>query len=208
MKGLSAGPGGFAAVRDGKQTTGRKKHRKTKRFGVLFTSPDGLKWQVASRFGGSGIERFDATPSGLAVIVGGAKGTHAILRSADGRTWQPGGSVPAPVQSSGLTVTTGGKPTVSGQQGDDAYLHGVDLRTVPGAVHTERSVRSLAAAQGLSVAVGSTNGGAAIWTAPDGLRGRGPRYPAPPDGCRTPCTATAAGWPWAARPARRPARSR
>ncbi|MFA1544726.1 WD40/YVTN/BNR-like repeat-containing protein [Actinomadura chokoriensis] len=169
-KGLAAGPGGFATVREGQRTTGSKKRRKTTRFGVLFTSADGQRWQVASRFAGSGIERFGGTRAGLAVVVRGAKGSHAILRSADGRTWQPGGSAPAPVVGSGLTVAAGGAPVLSGRQGDDAYLHGVDLRTVPGAVHAERSIRSLATAPGLSVAVGGTNGGAAIWTAPDGLQ--------------------------------------
>ncbi|SFO64575.1 hypothetical protein SAMN04489713_108102 [Actinomadura madurae] len=166
-KGLTAGPGGFATVREGRRTTGRKKNRKTTRFGVLFTSPDGKTWRVASRFGGYGIDRFDGTPAGLAVIVRGAKGAHTVLRSADGRTWQPGGSIPAPVDSSGLTVA-GGRVAVTGRQGDDAYLFGVDLRTVPGAVHPERSISSLATAPGLAVAVGSTNGGTAIWTAPDG----------------------------------------
>ncbi|WP_433230542.1 hypothetical protein [Actinomadura formosensis] len=167
-KGLVVGPGGFATVREGSRTTGRKKHRRTTRFGVLFSSADGRTWQAASRFGGSGIERFGGTPSGLAVLVRGAKGAHVILRSADGRTWQPGGGVAAPVRGSGLTVAAGGAPAISGRRGDDAYLHGVDLRTVPGAVHAERSIRSLATGPALSVAVGGSNGGAAIWTAPDG----------------------------------------
>ncbi|MEV4676409.1 hypothetical protein AB0K34_32595 [Actinomadura sp. NPDC049382] len=169
-KGLTAGPGGFAAVREGRQTTGSKKRRKTTRFGVVFTSPDGLKWQAVSRFPGGGIERFGGTPDGLAAIVRGAKGAHTILRSTDGRTWRPGGSIPAPVRGSGLTVAAGGALAVSGRQGDDAYLHGVDLDAVPGAVNPERSVRSIAASPAMAVAVGSTNGAAAIWTAPDGLR--------------------------------------
>ncbi|MGC4955538.1 WD40/YVTN/BNR-like repeat-containing protein [Actinomadura citrea] len=176
-KGLAVGPGGFATVREGRRTTGRKKHRRTTRFGVLFTSADGGRWQAAGRFGGAGIERFDGTPSGLAVIVQGAKGARTVLRSADGRTWQPGGTIAAPVRSSGLTVADG-KIAVSGRQGDDGYLFGVDLRTVPGAVHPERSVRSLAAGPGLSVAVGSTNGNAAIWTAPDGRAWKRAGFPA------------------------------
>ncbi|MFA1540923.1 hypothetical protein [Actinomadura monticuli] len=179
LKGLATGPAGqFAAVREGERTTGRKKKRRTQRFGVLFTSQDGRSWRAASRFGGSGIELFGGTASGLAVVVWGAQGAHAVLRSADGRTWQPGGSIPAPVRSSGLTLAGAGGLAITGRQGDDAYLHGVDLRAVPGAVHAERSVRSLAAASGLSVAVGSTNGGAAIWTAPDGLRWTRAQVPA------------------------------
>ncbi|MGP4026902.1 hypothetical protein [Actinomadura sp. 3N407] len=176
-KGLTFGPGGFATVREGKHTTGRKKSRKTTRFGVLFTSADGLKWQVASRFDGHGIERFGGTPAGLAVLVQGGKGAREILRSPDGRTWRPGGTVAAPVRSSGLTVASGGAIAISGRRGDDAYLHGVDLRTVPGAVRPERAIRSLAAAPGRSVAVGSTNGGAAIWTAPDGRTWKRARFP-------------------------------
>jgi hypothetical protein len=175
-KGLTAGPGGFATVREAKQTTGSKKHRRTKRSGVLFTSADGLKWQAASRFAGSGIDRFDGTPSGLAVIVRGAKGAHTVLRSADGRTWKPGGTIAAPMRSSGLTVADG-QLAVSGRQGDDAYLFGVDLRTVPGAVHPERSIGALAAAPGRSVAVGGTNGRVAIWTAPDGRAWTRSRFP-------------------------------
>ncbi|GAA1821829.1 hypothetical protein [Actinomadura chokoriensis] len=181
MKGLTlAGGGFFATVREGEQTTGRKKHRRTKRFGVLFTSADGLKWQAASRFGGSGIERLGAMDAGVAVVVRGAKGARAILRSADGRTWQSGGSIPAGVRTSGLAAAGLGGVAVAGRQGDDAYLYGVDLRTVPGAVRAERSIRSLTAGPGLAVAAGSTNGGAALWTAPDGVQWTRAQIPAAP----------------------------
>lgn len=181
MKGLAVmGGGSFATVREGKRTTGRKKHRRTTRFGVLFTSADGRKWQVASRFGGSGIERFDGAAGGLAVIVRGAKGAHAVLRSADGRTWQPAGTIPAPVRATGLAFAGAGKLSVSGRQGDDAYLYGVDLRTVPGAVRAERSIRSLTAGPELAVAAGSTNGRTAIWTAPDGVQWTRAQIPATP----------------------------
>ncbi|WP_165968921.1 hypothetical protein [Actinomadura sp. KC06] len=166
-KGLTAGPGWFATVREGRQTTGRKKSRRTQRFGVLFTSVDGQRWQAASRFGGHGIERFGGS-GGLAVLVQGAKGARNVLQSDDGRTWRPGGTVPAAVESSALTLADR-TLVISGRQGNDAYLSGVDLRSVPGAVRPERSIRSLAVSPGQrSVAVGSTNGGAAIWSAPDG----------------------------------------
>ncbi|MWA06362.1 hypothetical protein F8568_039670 [Actinomadura sp. LD22] len=181
--GLVAGPGGFATVREGRRTTGRKKHRRTTRFGVLFTSPDGRKWQAAGRFsvpGYAGVERFGGSAAGLGVLVEGAKGQRTVLRSDDGRTWRPSGTVAAPVRSSGLAVAAGGAVTVAGRQGGDAYLSGVNLAAVPGAVHTERSVRSLAAGPGRAVAVGSTNGGAAVWSSPDGrgwTRGRVPSAP-------------------------------
>ncbi|CNG35837.1 Uncharacterized protein related to plant photosystem II stability/assembly factor [Mycobacterium tuberculosis] len=181
MKGLAViGGGSFATVREGRRTTGRKKHRKTSRFGVLFTSADGQKWQVASRFAGSGIERFDGTAAGLAVIVRGAKGAHAVLRSADGRTWQPAGTLPAPVRATGLTFAGAGELSVAGRQGDDAYLYGVDLRSVPGAVRAERTITSLTAGPRLAVAAGSTNGRAALWTAPDGVQWTRAQIPGTP----------------------------
>ncbi|MFI0483197.1 hypothetical protein [Actinomadura sp. 9N215] len=181
-KGLAAGPGWFATVREGKRTIGRKKKRRTQQFGVLFTSVDGQRWQAASRFDGHGIERFGGSGSGgsggggVAVLVQGAKGARTILQSDDGRTWRSGGAVPAAVESSGLTIAAR-TPVISGRQGNDAYLSGVDLRTVPGAVRPERSIRSLAAAPGRTVAVGSTNGGTALWTAPDGRAWTRARFP-------------------------------
>ncbi|MFI0411464.1 hypothetical protein [Actinomadura sp. 3N508] len=180
-KGLAAGPGWFATVREGRQPIGKRKSRRIQRFGVLFTSVDGLRWQAASRFGGYGIERFGGNGGnggngGLAVLVRGAKGARNVLRSDDGRTWRPGGTVPAPVQSSAVTVA-GPRLVVAGRQGNDAYLSGVDLRSVPGAVHPERTIRSLAAAPGRSVAAGSTNGSAAIWSAPDGRAWTRARFP-------------------------------
>ncbi|MGI5322668.1 hypothetical protein [Actinomadura nitritigenes] len=178
--GLVAGPGGFATVREGQRTTGRKKHRRTTRFGVLFTSPDGQRWQAAGRIsapGYGGVERFGGSAAGFGVLVKGAKGLRTVLRSADGRTWRPSGTVAEPVRSSGLAVADGGAVMVAGRQDDDAYLSGVNLPAVPGAVHTELAIRSLASGPGRAVAVGSTNGGAAVWSSPDGrgwTRGRVP----------------------------------
>ncbi|MDL4819203.1 sialidase family protein [Actinomadura opuntiae] len=179
--GLVAGPGGFATVREGQRTTGRKKHRRTTRHGVLFTSADGLKWQAKGQFsvpGYAGVERFGGSPAGLGVLVKGAKGQRTMLRSADGRVWQPSGTVAGPVVSSGLAVAAGGAVMVAGHQGGDAYLSGVNLAAVPGAVHIERTIRSLAAGPGRAVAVGSTNGGAAIWSSPDGRTWQRGRFPA------------------------------
>lgn len=178
-RGLVAGPGGFATVRDGSRTTGRRKHRATARFGVLFTSADGQAWRAAGQVGApgfAGVERFGGTPSGLAVLVRGTDGARTVLRSADGRTWQPGGTVRGP-EVSGMTVAAGGAVALSGHQDDDAYLSGVNLAAVPGAVHPERTIRSVAAGPGRVVAVGSTNGGTAVWSARDGrawVRGRFP----------------------------------
>ncbi|QXJ24689.1 hypothetical protein AGRA3207_006065 [Actinomadura graeca] len=169
-KGLAAVPGGFATVREGRRTTGRKKHRKTTRFGVVFTSADGQGWRAAGRFGGpgfTGVERLGGGAAGMAVLVRGKE--RAVLRSMDGRVWQPGGTVAGPPEVSGLAVAAGAV-AVSGHEGGDAYLSGVDLASVPGAVHPERTIRSVAAAPGRVVAVGSTNGTTAVWSSPDGRR--------------------------------------
>lgn len=107
----------------------------------------------------------------------GEKGARDVLRSDDGRTWRPGGTVPAAVESTGLTFSIQ-TLVISGRQGNDAYLSGVDLRTVPGAVRPERAIRSLAVTPGRAVAVGSTNGGTAIWTGPDGRAWTRARFPA------------------------------
>ncbi|GAA0580897.1 glycoside hydrolase [Actinomadura livida] len=192
-KGLAFGPGGFATVREGRHTSGRKNKRRTTRFGLLFTSADGREWRAVSRFRGAGIERFGGTPDGLAVLVRGADGASQILRTDDGRTWRQGGTVAGPVESSGLTVASGGAIAISGSKGDDAYLHGVDLRTVPGAVRPERAVRSLAGTPGRSVAVGSSNGAAAIWTSPDGRAWQRARFPGT-GGSLSDVVEGAAGW--------------
>ncbi|WP_242885165.1 hypothetical protein [Actinomadura litoris] len=180
-KGLAAGPGGFATVREGRRTTGRGKHRRTTRFAVLFTSRDGRGWRAAGTFGGAaytGVERFGGSAAGLAALitdrVGGRDG-RTVLRSADGRGWQPTGTVagagdgPA-TEVSGLTVAADGTVALTGHQGEDAYLSGVDLASVPGAVNTERTIRAAVPGPGRVVAVGGTNGAAAVWSSPDGRR--------------------------------------
>ncbi|WP_242901230.1 hypothetical protein [Actinomadura terrae] len=178
-KGLVAWRGGFATVREGSRTTGRRKHRRTTRFGVLLTSPDGRRWRAAGTFGGAaytGVERFGGSAEGLAVLITDrvkGRAGRTVLRSADGRTWQPTGTVAGPAagpatEVSGLTVAPDGTVALAGHRGDDAYLSGVDLASVPGAVHTERTIRSVSTGPGRVVAVGSTNGATAVWSSPDG----------------------------------------
>ncbi|WP_030164831.1 hypothetical protein [Spirillospora albida] len=171
-KGLVAGPGGvFATARDGKRATGKGKKRKTSRFGVLFTSPDGRTWKPAGQFGAerfAGVDRFGGSADGFAAVVRVEKGPRAVLGSTDGKTWRRQGTV-GPPQVNGLTVA-GGSVALAGRRGDDAFLSGVDLRAVPGAVRPERTVRAVAAGPGGLVAVGGTNGGVAVWSAPDGAR--------------------------------------
>lgn len=171
VKDLVAGPKGFFAVREGKKTTGRKNKRKTQRYGVVFGSPDGQAWAPVGQVGGArytGTERLGGSAAGLAALVRGKGGT-SVLRSADGRSWQPGppvGGPAGPVGVAALTVAAGGTPVAAGRAGGDAFLSGADLAKVAGAVTFERTLRSVAASGDRAVAVGSTNGAPAVWTSP------------------------------------------
>lgn len=173
---MAATSTGFFAVRGASQRTGSKKHRRTIRYAVVFGSPDGQKWAPAGRLNTGGYLRVamlrgDAT--GLTGLVSVAGGKTAVMTSADGRTWRRVGDVPAGHHVTGAALAPQG-PVVTGRLDDgDAYLTvagagDVNLASVPGAVHTERTVDGIASDAGQTVAVGSTNGQAALWTSPDG----------------------------------------
>ncbi|MBE1534502.1 hypothetical protein [Actinomadura algeriensis] len=172
MKGLVAGPGGFFTVRDAKE--------KKKRFGVVFASADGAQWRAVGKIGVAGhrgVESFGGSPAGLVAVVRGRQRT--VVRSTDGRKWKVDGTV-GRAAVSGLTVVDGGRLAIAGKLGDDAYLSGVDLAKVPGAVREQRAVDALAAADGRVVAVGRSNGGAAVWSSPDGAAWARAKFPAAP----------------------------
>ncbi|MEW2356995.1 hypothetical protein [Spirillospora sp. NPDC029432] len=194
VRSLAAGPGGFYAVRDGKTTTGRKKKRKTARYGVVFGSRDGAAWAPAGRLSVPGyarVERLAGTPAGLAAIVRGGPAA-TVLHSADGRAWRPGATVRGAAVS-GLAVAGGGVAVAGGQRGQDGLLAvagpaagpaaPVDLTRIPGAVRPERAVTAMApGAPGTAMAVGSTGGSAAAWLR--GGDGTWTRGPAPAPGAR------------------------
>ncbi|OLT36919.1 hypothetical protein BJF79_30505 [Actinomadura sp. CNU-125] len=139
-KGLVAGPGGFYTVRDAKQ--------KKKRFAIVFGSADGAKWSAVGKIGVAGhrgVESFGGSPAGLVAVVRGKQRT--IVRSTDGRKWKADGTV-GQAAVRGLTVVAGGRLAIAGKLGDDAYLSGVDLAKVPGAVRERRAIGALAAAVG------------------------------------------------------------
>ncbi|MQY03362.1 hypothetical protein [Actinomadura macrotermitis] len=185
-----AGPGGFVAVREAQRSTGRGKRRATTRYGAVVTSPDGRAWTPAGEIGVpgyAGTERLAGAGGGFAALVRGAGGTHVLLRSQDGRAWRPdvslGGPAQAPAPAVGdLAVADGGVPVLAGRAGDDPYLmfNGpVDLRGVPGAVRPERTVAAVASGGGRTVAVGSANGEAAVWSATGGARWARVQLPGP-----------------------------
>lgn len=182
----SAGPGIAIAATPSGFVAGRNASSKSERYGVVMTSPDGVRWASSGEIhlpGYGGLQRFAGTDRGMAAVIGGDKKV-LIARSADGRTWQNAGEVPV---SAGRTVegvaVTAGATVVAARDDDgqeaDAVLAvrdtlgqeiPVDLARVAGAVTPDRTVTSVAAGRAAAVAVGSTNGDAAVWTSSDGDR--------------------------------------
>ncbi|MFD0900868.1 beta propeller repeat protein [Actinomadura sediminis] len=184
-KGLVAGPGGFYTVRDAKD--GKK------RFAIVFGSTDGARWSAIGKFGVAGhrgVEAFGGSRAGLVAVVRGKR--REVVRSGDGRRWRGDGTV-GRAEVAGLTVVDGGRLAIAGRLDGDAYLSGVDLGKVPGAVREQRAVDAVAAAGGRAVAVGGGNGNAAVWSSPDGAAWARAKVPALP-GRLTDVAHGARGW--------------
>ncbi|MGI8331022.1 WD40/YVTN/BNR-like repeat-containing protein [Actinomadura scrupuli] len=193
---LVSGPGGFVGVWEVSRTAGSKKRQKTVRSAVLVTSPDGTTWSETGQIGQpdyAGLDRFGGSDTGLSALMRTTGGKPVVLRSTDGRTWQRlGDGLLSPELAKNLTglAVLPSATVVAGRQGTgDAYLSvlggggDVDLRKIPGMVHPDRTVAALATSGVQTVAVGSGNGDAAVWTTADGRtwqrapipRGTGPR---------------------------------
>jgi hypothetical protein len=178
---LAYGPGGFIIGRDAD-----KKGGGSKPYCVLMSSADGQRWASAGEIHIAGygkLLRLTGSDQGWTATV--ATGSSAtVQRSGDGTSWAAAGTVPIPggrtltgtATTSTSTVLVGRDGTA---EGNDAVLAvrdlhgqdvGVDLAKVPGAVRTDESVNAVASAGGRFVAVGNSNGDAAVWTSPDGRR--------------------------------------
>ncbi|RSN56903.1 hypothetical protein DMH08_24530 [Actinomadura sp. WAC 06369] len=194
-KGLVAGPGGFYTVRDAKD--GKK------RFAVVFGSADGARWSAIGKIGVAGhrgVESFGGSRAGLVAVVRGKR--REVVRSADGRRWRADGTV-GRAEVAGLTVVEGGRLAIAGKLDGDAYLSGVDLGKVPGAVREQRAV-----GRSPRRAAGRSRSAAATGTRRCGVRRTAPRGPGRRSrrcrgGWRTWRTGRAAGWRWAGRARRR-----
>ena len=170
---VAATRAGFFAVREAAHRTGKKKHRKTVRYGVVLGSADGQKWVPAARLstaGYTGVERLHGDASGLTALVPVPGGKTAVMVSVDGRTWRRVSDLPSGRVLTGAAIAPQG-PVVTGYLDDgSAYLTvagGADVRleTIPDAVHPERTITGVSSdGAGQNVAVGSTNGHPALWT--------------------------------------------
>ncbi len=184
---MTSSPAGFFAAREASRRTGSKKHRRTVHYGVIFSSPDGQRWAAAGQVtadGYAGIAGLRGGDGGLACLVGLPKGSTAVLTSADGITWRRVGTVPAGPTIGDMGPAAAG-PVVAGRfASGDPYLTvagvgDVNVAAVPGAVHPERAVTGVVADAGRVVAVGSSNGSAAVWTSPNGSAWSRATLPAP-----------------------------
>jgi hypothetical protein len=183
---IAATQTGFFAAREASRTTGSKRRRKTTAYGAFFGSADGKNWAPAGRLetsAYSGIHLLRGTDSGLTVLVSLHGGKTAVMTSGDARTWRHVADLPGGRTLTGAALTSQG-PIVTGRLGSgDAYLTmagagDVNLAAVPDAVHAERTVDGIAADAGRILAVGSTNGRAALWTSADGAAWSRARLPA------------------------------
>ncbi len=182
----SAGPGIAITATPSGFVAGRNASSKSERYGVVLSSPDGVRWAPSGEIhlpGYGGLQRLAGTDRGLAAVIGGDKKV-LLARSADGRTWQNAGEVPVPSGRSveGVAVTAGATVVAArdddGQEADAVLAVrdtlGQEIPVAPsriaGAVTPDRTVTSVAAGRAAAVAVGSTNGDAAVWTSPDGDR--------------------------------------
>jgi hypothetical protein len=177
---------GFFVAREASHTAGRGKKRKTTVYGAFFGSADGKNWAPAGRLetsGYSGVRLLRGTDSGLTVLVSLRGGKTAVMTSGDAKTWRHVGDLPGGRTLTGAALTSQG-PVVTGRLGSgDAYLTmagagDVNLAAVPDAVHAERTVDGIVADAGRVLAIGSTNGRAALWTSADGAAWSRARLPA------------------------------
>jgi hypothetical protein len=173
---MAATRSGLFAVREGSRTTGSKKHRRTTSYAVIFGSADGQRWAPVGRIGVAGYSRLVAlggADAGLGALVSVGGGRTTVLTSPDGKSWQRAGDVPPGRELTGVAPGTAGA-VVTGRLGTgDAYLTvvgagDVNLAAVPGAVHAELTLAGVVADTGRVIAVGGSNGDAALWTSADG----------------------------------------
>jgi len=151
---------------------------------LVYFSPNGLNWRYAATIGATGGLRPAAvrgSADGFVVTGSNAAGDYVAYASTGaGTSWLPTGSLggtasyaSAPSATAGPdgTVIAAGSSAAShvSQQGillrasTSGAVQAVSLTHIPGAVLPEVSVKSLAVAGGMQIAVGSADGYPAIW---------------------------------------------
>ncbi|KAB2370449.1 sialidase family protein [Actinomadura montaniterrae] len=176
---LTAGPGGFFAAREGRRTGGSSKNPKKRALAVFFRSSDGVGWTRSStidRRTYSSLAALGGSDAGLAALTPLSDGRVAAQRSKDGVNWESVERLGTDQgREAGAAAALPQGVLLAGHQNSGAYLaapgarHGdIDLLSIPGAVTPDRTIRRLVSGNGVTLAVGSGAGEAAVWTTRDG----------------------------------------
>ncbi|MDP4500594.1 beta propeller repeat protein [Nonomuraea turcica] len=146
---------------------------------TTYTSPDGVRWTTAAKIDVPGFRRLlrlTATSQAAVATIETDSGIR-LVRSTDGRSWQPAGTTAdgAEVRDAAAaadnTVVVGADAAHGGTGALLAVRDkaGKDVPTgLPNTTGSGKVVDALGTADGRVVAVGGANGEAAVWTSADG----------------------------------------
>ncbi|GAA3211401.1 hypothetical protein [Nonomuraea helvata] len=146
---------------------------------TTYTSPDGVRWTTAAKIempGFRSLLRLTATSQTAVAAIETDSGVR-LLRSTDGRSWQPAGTTADGVEVRDATAVADNTVVVgadAAHSGTGALLAvrdkaGKDVPTgIPDTTGSGKVVDALGTADGRVVAVGGANGDAAVWTSADG----------------------------------------
>jgi hypothetical protein len=175
---LTSGTTGFITLREGKSGDDR--------FGLTFQSRDGVSWQPGGRIATSSGEtteflRLSGGEQGYAILVKVQGDRTLLYRSDDGTNWQRTADLGNdPNRNVNGVAVTGSMTLIGGTRlgpDQDLFLDTVDdsgtvaelgLEKIPDAINADRAVDDIVTAGGRIVAVGASNGSAAVWTSADG----------------------------------------
>ncbi|MGP4094152.1 hypothetical protein [Nonomuraea sp. KM90] len=150
---------------------------------TTYTSPDGVSWTTAAKIDVPGFRRLlrlTATSQAAVAAIETDSGIR-LVRSTDGRSWQPAGTTAGGTEvrdaaaAADNTVVVGADAAHGGTGALLAVRDkaGKDLPTgIPDTTGSGKVVDALGTADGRVVAVGGANGEAAVWTSADGATWR------------------------------------
>ncbi|GAA4982624.1 hypothetical protein HD597_009930 [Nonomuraea thailandensis] len=146
---------------------------------TTYTSPDGVRWTTAAKIEVPGFRRLlrlTATAQAAVAAIETDSGVR-LVRTADGRSWQPAGATAEGAEvrdaaAAGDNTVAVGADAAHGGAGALLAVRdkaGKDVPTgIPGTTGSGKVVDALGAADGRVIAVGGASGEAAVWTSADG----------------------------------------
>ncbi|SPL94285.1 unnamed protein product [[Actinomadura] parvosata subsp. kistnae] len=143
---------------------------------TTYTSPDGVHWTTAAKIDVPGFKRLSrltATPQAAVAAIETDSGIR-LVRSVDGRSWQPAGTTAGGAEVRDTAAVGDNTVAVGAQDGTGALLAVRDKAgkevpaRIPDTTGSGKVVDALGTADGRVVAVGGANGDATVWTSADG----------------------------------------